>query len=35
MKTLAVESSVNAHHTKNLEQNRPGNRLKWLVLANT
>ena len=32
MKTLAVESSVNAHHTKNLEQNRPGNRL---VLANT
>ena len=28
-------SSVNAHHTKNLEQNRPGNMLKWLVLANT
>ena len=34
MKTLAVESSVNAHNTKNLEQNRPENRLKWLVLAN-
>ena len=30
---FAMESSVNAHHSKSLEQNRPANRLKWLVLA--
>ena len=32
MKTFAMKSSV---RTKNLVQNRPGNRLKWLVLAYT
>ena len=32
MKVFEMESSCNAHHSKNLEQTRPGNRLKWLVL---
>ena len=33
MKIFEMESSCNAHHSKNLEQNRPRNRLKWLVLS--